>query len=240
MIKYHGTPIGGPEYDAARFLKRRHGLVSYKYQQQIAIVADICQSFVLDCGAFTFWKQGGEMDYQGYLEFVEHWHRHPRFDWALIPDVIDGSEKENDEYLSIWPASFKGVPVWHMHESIERLKRLCEEYEYVALGSSGAWPDPGKGSWWIRMEEIMDAICDEYGRPPCRLHGLRMMDPAIFERLPLSSADSTNVGRSNSKLERFGLYRAPSTWVRTTQIADRIEERNSAAVWVRKNQLKIF
>lgn len=240
MIHYHGTPIGGSRQDVARFLVGRHALVPYFRQDDISIVADVCQSFVLDNSAFTIWRKGGKMDYEGYLIWVEHWHKHPSFEWALIPDVIDGAEKENDTFLEMWDTKAKGVPVWHLNESIERLKVPCYKYEYVALGSSGKWDKPGEQQWWFRMTEVMDAICDEEGRPPCKLHGLRMLNEDVFTKLPLSSADSANAGRNNCLVQRFGRYVPPTAAQRTAVIADRIEQYNSAPIWVRDAQIKLF
>jgi hypothetical protein len=53
LIHYHGTPIGGSRDDAARFLIGRHALVSFAHQGDMAVVADACQSFILDNGAFS-------------------------------------------------------------------------------------------------------------------------------------------------------------------------------------------
>ncbi len=146
--------------------------------------------------------------------------------------MIDGDEAENDAMLADWPREIRGVPVWHMHESIDRLLRLAESWTTVALGSSGQWRSPGTAAWWQRMGAAMNALCDERGRPPCRLHGLRMLDPAIFSRLPLSSADSTNAAVNSGSLDRFGMYLPPTTAQRAAVIAERIEAHNSAAVWI--------
>lgn len=239
MIHYHGTPIGGTLTDKARFLSGRHALVPFPRQDDIGIVAEVCQSFVFDNGAFSAWKRGMVMDVAGYIEWVEKWHRHPGFDWALIPDVIDGDEKANDDLLETWPRHLHGVPVWHMHESLDRLRQLCSEWTMVALGSSGQWPNPGTDSWWIRMGAAMDFICDA-GRPPCKLHGLRMLDPAIFSRLPLSSADSTNAAVNCGSVSRFGQYTPPTAGQRAEVIAERIEAHNSAAVWESSKQLELI
>ena len=85
----------------------------------------------------------------------------------------------------------------------------------------------------------MNAICDEQGRPACRLHGLRMLDPAIFSRLPLASADSTNAAVNGGSISRFGMYPAPTAGQRAEVIASRIEACNSAAVWQRETQLEM-
>ncbi|WP_273861975.1 hypothetical protein [Pseudomonas sp. LA5] len=239
MIHYHGTPIGGSRQDAARFLAGRHALVPFPRQDDIGIVAEVCQSFVFDNGAFTVWRQGGQLDVDGYVAWVEQWHRHPGFDWALIPDVIEGSEAENDQLIADWPQHLAGVPVWHLHESLERLEALSRAWRTVAFGSSGQWATPGTDAWWKRISAAMATICDSHGRPRCRLHGLRMLDPAIFSRLPFASADSTNAAVNGGSISRFGMYAPPTAGQRASVIADRIEAHNSAAIWRPDDQLEM-
>ena len=77
----------------------------------------------------------------------------------------------------------------------------------------------------------MNAVCDDRGRPPARLHGLRMMDPDIFTRLPLASADSTNAAINAGSLARFGSYIPPTSAQRGAVIAERIESHNSLPCW---------
>lgn len=231
MIHYHGTPVGGKLVERHRFLSGRHALVSYAHTEDMALVADVCQSFILDNGAFTAWSKGLSVEWAGYYTWVRMWCKHPGFDFALIPDVIDGSERDNDSLLDEWPRDMRGVPVWHLHESVTRLKRLSSQYQTVALGSSGEWATPGSNVWWERMTDVMDELCGDTGVPPCRLHGLRMLNPKVFSRLPLSSADSVNASVNAGSLARFGLYKPTSRSQRAAVIADRIEVFNSAPVW---------
>ena len=242
MIHYHGTPCSkskGGDDSALRFLTGRHALVPFPRQDDMGIVADVCQSFVFDNGAFSVWKRGGQLDVDGYVRWVDDWRLHPGFDWALIPDVIDGDEAANDLLLEQWPAHLPGVPVWHLHESLERLQRLANTWRTVAIGSSGQWATPGTVGWWRRISEAMDAICDEHGRPACRLHGLRMLDPQIFSRLPFASADSTNAAVNGGSVSRFGMYTPPTAGQRAAVIADRIESHNSASIWQRSGQVEL-
>lgn len=234
MIHYHGTPCGGSRQDAARFLRGRHALVPFFYQEDMGIVADGCASFLLDNSAYTVMNSGGEIDVPGFIRWVEAWFRHPGFDGAFIPDVIGGDEAENDVLLREWPRHLRacGIPVWHLHESTDRLARLVVEWPTVALGSSGQWPTPGERKWWIRMGEAMAVACDDAGRPLAKLHGLRMLNPEVFTRLPLRGADSTNAAVNSGSLSRFGMYLPPTTAQRAAVIADRIEAHNSAPLWV--------
>lgn len=230
MIHYHGTPISGPIDGAARFLAGRHAFVSFARPEQIDIVAEACQSFAIDNGAFSAWTRGHFLNVPAYVDWVRQWERHPGFDWAIIPDVIDGSERDNDRQIEAWPLPH-GVPVWHLHESTSRLQALASAFTRVALGSSGAWATPGSSDWWARMGVAMDAICDDAGRPMTRLHGLRMLDPSVFTHLPLSSADSTNASRNAGATSRFRIYAPINAWQRAALIADRIEHYNSSAAW---------
>lgn len=237
MIAYHGGPIT-PADVARQLWTRRHAFVSYEHPDQLQIAAEVAQSFALDNGAFSAWKRGAAVDWAGYIDFVTDWMRHPGFDFAVIPDVIDGGEQENDELLDRWCAlglQGVGVPVWHLHEDLSRLLTLCDSFPRVALGSSGIYSDPGSPQWWQRMGAALDEICDDMGRPRCKLHGLRMLDPTIFSQLPLASADSTNVARNigiDAKWDRAP-YAPRSKAMRALIIADRIEHHASAATWQR-------
>lgn len=198
---------------------------------------------MFDNSAFSVWKSGGQLDVPGYIRWCEEWARHPGLDWCLIPDSIEGDEADNDALIREWPAALrhKGVPVWHLHEDVARLRALCEAWPTVALGSSGAWATPGTAAWWDRMAEAMTAACDDAGRPLARLHGLRMLNPEIFTRLPLASADSTNAAVNSGSLDRFGMYLPATASQRAAVIADRIEAHNSAPVWAgRPAQERLF
>lgn len=239
MIHYHGTPVGGDKAGAARFLKGRHALVPFSYPADLGIALDVCQSVCLDNGAFTLWKKGGDVDVQAYHEWVQSVAGHPSLDWCLIPDKIDGTEQQNAELVTTWlrmGSKVEGVPVYHLHESLEWLDYLVRHFRTVALGSSGQWASPGTSAWWDRIAEVMAVACDDQGRARCRLHGLRMLDPEIFTRLPLASADSVNAVVNSGSIGRFGMYPAPTASQRAEVIASRVEANNSAPFWVSQGE----
>lgn len=244
MIHYHGTPIGGSRQDSARFLVGRHALIPFGRQDDLGSVLENCQSFCLDNGAFSHWKSGkGNIDFDAYWKWAHSLYKHPGFDFALIPDVIDGTEEDNVNWVIKWIRAggrAKGVPVWHMHESMEYLEWLVDSFETVALGSSGDYSQPGTQKWWKKITEAMRVICDDKGRAKCRLHGLRMLDPEIFTRLPLSSADSTNAAVNCGSLSRFGIYTPATAAQRAAVIADRIERHNSAHFYTPNENTDLF
>jgi len=227
--------MGGKKNESPRFYSGRHAMVSYANKDDIAVIADCCQSFVVDNGAFSIWRRGGTLDINGYIEWVREWHRHPGFDWALIPDVIDGSEEENKKLVENWSSDIRGVPIWHFNESIDYLIFLAENFKFIAFGSAGEYSTVGTKKWWLRTQEALAAICVN-GQPITKIHGLRMLDPGIFTRIPFSSADSTNAVQNAGSLSRFGMYLPPSRGQRAEIIAERIEQYNSAPCWLNEFQ----
>lgn len=239
MIHYHGTPIGGTRIDVIRFITGRHALIPFGRHDDLGAVMEASQSFILDNGAFSHWKKGcGRIDFDAYFSWAKSLHRHPGFDWCLIPDVIDGTEIENQNLVIKWArigSRVKGIPVWHLHESLEYLESLVSEWEIIAIGSSGKWANPGTGPWWKRIDEAMRVICDDSNRPKCKIHGLRMLNPEIFTKLPLSSADSTNAAVNCGSLSRFGMYQPPTASQRAEVIAERIEQHNSSSIYLKSH-----
>ena len=242
VIHYHGTPFSGVKENHLA-LQGKHAMVSFATPQHGDIVAEVCQSFCLDNGAFSAWQKGDRFGlnhahWDKYREWAEGWLRHPGCDFAIIPDVIDGTEQENDQMVSRWwsDKGYNGwVPVWHMHESIDRLVRLCDDWPRVALGSSGEYAKIGDDSWWGRMAEAMDEITDDDGFPVTKLHGLRMLDPGLASYIPFSSADSTNVARNiGIDIRWTGSYSPSSKRARAIVMMERIESHAVAARWCNK------
>jgi hypothetical protein len=151
---------------------------------------------MLDNGAFSVWRSNKSVDWRGFYEWTEQWLAF-RTSWAVIPDVIMGDEAENDALIQAWPHGQRGAPVWHMHESLDRLKRLCDEWDRVCIGSSAEYAVVGSDPWHQRMCEAMNAIC-KTGRVPAWLHMLRGMAAARWG-YPFSSVDSTDIARNHNR-----------------------------------------
>lgn len=233
MIRYHGLPIT-PMSAAAQCLLGRHALVSFATKECSKVAEECADSFVLDNGAFTVWKRGGDVDWRAYYRWAECMLMRPSCSWAIIPDVIDGTDADNDAMLNEWPlGSAHGVPVYHLHEDIGRIRMMADMgYRTVCLGSSGDYSDPNTPKWWRRIDQIMDEICDSDGIPMVKLHGLRMMNPAIVQHVPFASVDSTSVGRNIGIDKHFSGSNSPTdkgqrAWV----MAERFDKCPTALRW---------
>lgn len=229
MIHYHGLPIT-PETAAAEAIGAGHAFVSFKNPAQLSIAVAVCQSFALDNGAFSAWREGKPItDWSEFYRWARECQRIPSCDFAVIPDVIDGDEKANDDLLKEWPLpKWFGAPVWHMHESLARLQVLVSQWPRVCIGSSGEFTQLRTQKWWQRMAQAMRVSCDEEGRPFARLHGLRMLDPLVFTQFPFASVDSTNIGQNIGKDQNWrGSYPPRTKECRARVMRDRIEGSNA-------------
>lgn len=240
MIPYHGLPVN-PMTAAVRAVSGGHAFLTTRDLGQLGLVLECASYFALDNGAFPAWRaKKPVLDWNPFYEEVAELHRYPQFDFAVIPDVIDGAAAENDALLDEWPwrtlAPHVGAPVWHLHESLERLARLVANWPRICLGSSGDYAQIGTQKWWTRMAEAMDVICDKSGRPCAKILGLRMLDPMIFSRFPFSSADSTNIAKNIGIDSAWkGTYLPMTKEARAAIMRERIESHQSATFWVRKD-----
>lgn len=226
ILHYHGTPIT----PRAKLLELagRSFCVSYADPRDVEVCHEIGQSVMLDNGAFSFWRDKArpQPPWADYYEWCERWL--DRFTtWAVIPDVIDGDEAANDALVADWPFGTRGAPVWHMHESIERLDRLVEDWPLVCLGSSGRYAVLQTPVWRARLAEAMDVACAADGRPRTRLHMLRGL-ALSGGPYPFFSADSSSIARNHAGNRTRGT--APK---RPRAMADAIDARQPAPRWHR-------
>jgi len=225
VIHYHGTPITPGSVLAT--LGGRNFCVSYAAPADVERVHGIGQSVMLDSGAFTAWTKGRTMDWDGYADWCEPWLDF-HTTWHIIPDVIDGDADDNDRLLAAWSKRRlpRGAPVWHMHEPIDRLKRLCHGYDRVCIGSSAEYRQVASPAWHRRMHQAMNAVCG-HGSPNTWLHMLRGMALSGSE-YPFASVDSTDVARNHNRLQNTAV-----------KLADRWDAIQNPARWIPREQLTL-
>lgn len=179
MIHYHGTPIT-PRL-ALTTMTGRHFCVSHAAPNDLAWCIKHGASVMLDNGAFSVWTRGAAPDWPAFYVWAEAVLAHPH--WAVIPDVIDGDEAANDALLADCPLPREwAAPVWHMHESLDRLARLSDGWPRVCIGSSGAYAQPGTQAWAGRIDAAWDMLARTCRRP--MIHMLRAMREASHGHWP--------------------------------------------------------
>jgi hypothetical protein len=178
---------------------------------------------MLDNGAFSQWKRNRLAPvWDGFYGWAKEWLEY-QTTWAVIPDVIGGTEIENDRLIAAWyleMGSYKqAAPVWHLHESIDRLDRLVYGFDRVCFGSSGEFATIGSTAWNNRLNEAFNQICRGSGRPPAWIHMLRGMSlsGSIY---PFASVDSTDIARNHNRphsealemANRWDAMQCPAKW----------------------------
>ena len=191
MIHYHGTPIT-PRSELQKMAGRSF-CVPFSDPRDLVTAHNIGQSVMLDNGAFSAWRRGISINWMDYYGWAEPWLDY-HTTWAVIPDVIDGTEEDNDQLVLEWPFGGNGSPVWHLHESLDRLRWLCDTWSRICFGSSGDYATPGTDSWHHRVAEAFNVVAPS-GVPDVWVHMLRGLQFSGSE-YPFASADSVNVGRN--------------------------------------------
>jgi hypothetical protein len=215
VIHYHGTPIS----PVARLyeLAGAHFCVSYMAPKDVKRCHEIGQSVMLDNGAFSVWKRGATPDWHGYYKWSDQWLDCPTT-WAIIPDIVEADEGAQDALIEEWPHGFQGSPVWHLHESCDRLLRLIDHWPRVCMGSSAQYSVPLSDPWRRRMDEAWNAIAAKNARTPY-IHMLRGM-ACSGERWPFASVDSTDIARNHNRpqntpramRDRWDAVQCPINW----------------------------
>lgn len=177
----------------------------------------IGQSVMLDNGAFSVWRVGIQADWPGYYAWCDRWFDYPTT-WGIIPDVIEGDEAAQDELIDQWPHGERGAPVWHMHEDIDRLCRLVDDWPRVCIGSSKQYAVLLSDHWRRRMDEAWNAVMRNRRRVP-HIHMLRGMQ-VVRHQWPFASVDSTDIARNHNRpqntaramADRWDAVQCRATW----------------------------
>ena len=157
--------------------------------------------FLLDSGAFTFMsnsKKGVDWDeyVDRYIKFIND--NDVTYFFELDIDSVVGYERVKELRRRLEKGTGKKcIPVWHKSRGIEEYKRLCDEYDYIAIG--------GIVSKEITRAEypILKRLVAYARNNRVRVHGLGFTEKNVQE-YGFYSVDST----SWNMISRFGrLYK---------------------------------
>ena len=186
---FHGTPVWGSAGDVHRIAVSGAGaFVSYVRPDQIAASIQHAQVVGIDNGAFSAWVRGLKINWSDFYKWLLNYYHHPKVAFFVIPDVVDGGERDNDALINEVPKMFygKATPVWHLHESIDRLIELCREWPRVCFGSSGEYAATRREKSWHKttVGEVVKEIAVR--------HKLKMALGKDLSDKPVEHIDQTN------------------------------------------------
>lgn len=164
------------------------------------------KNFMLDSGAFTFMmSHKGDVDWNQYLkdyaDFINEYDIKLFFELDI--DSIVGYEKvvEMRKWLEAATGK-KPIPVWHKSRGKEEFLKMCDEYDYVAIG--------GIVSKEITRQEYkyFPWFINEAHKRGAKIHGLGFTNLEGIRKYHFDSVDSTSWTTGN----RFGaIYRFNGT-----------------------------
>lgn len=144
--------------------------------------------FLLDSGAFTFMNGTGTADFDDYLtRYIDFINKYEiKYFFELDVDNVVGYEKVKEYRRRLEEGTGKKcIPVWHKSRGKAEFIKMCEEYDYVAIG--------GIVTKEITKEQYscFPWFISEAHKRGCRIHGLGFTDTNLLPLYHFDSVDST-------------------------------------------------
>lgn len=150
--------------------------------------------FLLDSGAFTFMqsqKKGDgrkNIDFETYadqyIEFINKWDVDYYFELD-IDDVVGIEEVERLRKKIEDGVGKPSIPVWHTTRGKDYFVKMCEQYDYVAVGGLV------NGQYSRTNFRYLDWFINTAHEHGCKIHILGLTDMNALKRYHCDSADST-------------------------------------------------
>ena len=153
--------------------------------------------FLLDSGAFTFMNGTENANFDEYLtRYINFINKYDiKYFFELDVDSIVGYEKVKQLRKRLENETGKKcIPVWHKSRGKDEFLKMCEEYDYVAIG--------GIVSKEITQNEYpyFTWFINEAHKRGAKIHGLGFTNLKGLEKYKFDSVDSTSWTTGN----RFG------------------------------------
>lgn len=158
--------------------------------------------FLLDSGAFTFFGSGKQIDWEDYLRRYADFINRNDVDlfFELDIDRIVGYEKVLQFRESLESMTGKKcIPVWHRERGQQEFVKMCEDYDYVAIGGVAKNPD-GK-----RITQYYPWFIQTAHKHGAKIHGLGYTSTKKLAEYHFDSVDSTSwlAGNQYGHLYKF-------------------------------------
>lgn len=146
-------------------------------------------SFILDSGAFSFLQSGKNLNWNEYVtQYIDFVNKYkPDYFFELDIDKIIGYDRVKEIRRRLERETGKRpIPVWHKHLGKEEFLRMCDEYDYVAIG--------GIVSGEIKETEYkyLPTFIREAHKHGAKVHGLGFTSSKWLHRCRFDSVDSTS------------------------------------------------
>lgn len=159
------------------------------------IKSDKCKTFILDSGAFTYMESAKVSDkliyddfeqyIREYCEFINKWDIEHFVEMDI--DLVVGIKKVEQYRTTIERLTGKPViPVFHRERGEEYFHRMCQEYDYVAVGGL-------VGTTYARQHyHYLQWFIDVAHANNAKIHGLGFTSIEGLKKYNFDTVDSTS------------------------------------------------
>lgn len=159
-------------------------------------------SLMIDSGAFSFVQSGKHVDWDEYVDnYINYINENKiKLFFELDIDKLIGYERVKEIRRKIERGTTKQViPVWHKRLGKEEFLKMCDEYNYVAIG--------GIVSKEISKDEYkyFPSFIREAHKRGAKIHGLGFTHPKYLSLCHFDSVDSSTwtIGNRFGRIAHF-------------------------------------
>lgn len=156
------------------------------------------EDFILDSGAFSFMENSSKrIDWTKYAEeYIKFINKHniEKYIELDLDYIIGVEESRKLRDMLEKGTGKKSIPVWHPIRGVEEFKKMCDEYDYVALGGI-------VGQHWKKTEKYIPWFIKEAHKRGAKIHGLGFTKLRKLKTCRFDSVDSSTWSCGN----RFGI-----------------------------------
>lgn len=202
-MKLYFAGATGKEFDRLRELGVTRMLISFYYMtdsvwDRYKNVDDL----FLDSGAYSAYTKGIQIDIDKYMNFI---HRN-RIEVYAALDVIGDGKKTLENIRIMQSNGLSPIPTFHRSKdiSINFLRELVDEFEYIALGGmiSSDYSKEQTTMWLDRCFEVIQTS----KKPNIKVHGFGCTSFDLMKNYTWYSVDSTTWNVSNRFREAYDEY----------------------------------
>lgn len=180
----------------SKVMKRRlftyfyHGFnINNRLSKEIKLAHEYGMDLFLDSGAYSAYTQEKKIPVERYADFIQK-YRGYFSEIANLDDIGDTGPKSWDNLKALESLGCKVMPVFHYHDDISYLKKMIENYPYIALGGL-------VGSRRRTLDDWLYLIWHKYlakpnGIPRLNVHGFGLTDFELMFEYPWYSVDSSS------------------------------------------------
>lgn len=140
----------------------------------------------LDSGAFSAFTLGKTINIAEYCDFIKR--NQSLLEVYAGLDVIGDFQKSRTNQEWMEAQGLSPLPCFHFKSPLQELKRMCEKYDYIALG--GLVPLALKQKTMTVWLDNCFSIIKHYW--PKKIHGFGLNSFDMWTRYPFYSVDSTS------------------------------------------------